>query len=199
MQATIEHLVRQAQRKDAAAFAQLIERFERTALALALSGTGDSHAAGDVTQEAFIRAWERLGSLKDPTRFGAWLAGIVRNLAADHRRGSRRMRIEAEPSEERPRPAVESEPSSMLAREDLRQRVNLALESLDELSRSAVVLRYYEGLSSREIAELLEVTPAAVDMRLMRARNQLRERLAGDVEETPEPVISLVNRAGGVL
>ena len=53
-----------------------------------------------------------------------------------------------------------------------------ALATLDELSRTAMVLRYYENMSSKQIAEVVGLAPAAVDMRLMRARQALRERLA---------------------
>src|SRR5689334_8543590 len=90
-------LVRDARRGDdpqAAAFCALVRRFERTALAVAYACCGgDASLAGDVTQEAFLRAWRRLGELKDEEKFGPWLCGIVRNLSADARR--RRGRIAA--------------------------------------------------------------------------------------------------------
>src|SRR5438874_8287108 len=83
---TTEDLVRRARRGDADAFATLIRRFERTALAVAFGCCGDGHLSGDLTQEAFLRAWQRLRELKDEQKFAAWLCGIVRNLAADARR-----------------------------------------------------------------------------------------------------------------
>ena len=58
------------------------------------------------------------------------------------------------------------------------------LDTLDEVSRSAVVLRYYDGLSSKQIGELLDLAPAAIDMRLTRARRVLRDRL-GPAEVAP--------------
>jgi RNA polymerase sigma factor (sigma-70 family) len=58
------------------------------------------------------------------------------------------------------------------------------LATLDETTRSAMVLRYYDGQSSREIGELLGLSPAAVDMRLMRGRQALKERLALEVNGT---------------
>ena len=64
-----------------------------------------------------------------------------------------------------------------LGRQERFARVASAIASLDETSRPVVVLRYYEGLSSKEIADLLEMSPAAVDMRLSRARKQLRSLL----------------------
>ena len=73
-----------------------------------------------------------------------------------------------------------------LAVEDsaLSDRIAAALQQLDDLSRSAIVLRYYENLSSREIGQLIGLSPAAVDMRLMRARQQLKELLGDDQPPT---------------
>jgi RNA polymerase sigma factor (sigma-70 family) len=174
-----DELVRRAQRRDAEAFAALVRQFERAALAVGLAGTGDGDAAGDVVQDAFVRAWERLADLREPRRFGPWLVGIVRNLAADHRR--RAARRHSEPLGDGPTLGPTCDPADEASRREVRLSVVAALDELDEVSRSAVVLRYYDGMSSREIGHLLELSPAAVDMRLMRARDQLRERLQRDV------------------
>src|SRR5690349_16980615 len=78
-----KELVERARRKDASAFAVLIRLYERVALSVAFGVLGDSTAAGDVVQDAFVRAWDRLPDLREPERFGTWLCGIVRNLAVD--------------------------------------------------------------------------------------------------------------------
>ena len=186
MEPTWEELVRRAQRKDAAAFARLIDRHERAALSVAYGVLGDASAAGDAVQEGFVRAWERLADLKEPGRFGSWLCGIVRNLAIDQ---LRRSRHEPRPGSETP--AVKElmydgrhpgqgycpDPSDELTRRERHDAIAAALQTLDEVSRSAVVLRYYDGLSSKQIGELLDLAPAAVDMRLTRARRLLRDKL----------------------
>jgi RNA polymerase sigma-70 factor (ECF subfamily) len=64
-----------------------------------------------------------------------------------------------------------------MSRRERHDMIAAALDTLDEVSRSAVVLRYYDGLSSKQIGELLDLAPAAVDMRLTRARRVLRDRL----------------------
>ncbi|HET6882925.1 MAG TPA: sigma-70 family RNA polymerase sigma factor [Pirellulales bacterium] len=176
----MEETVRRAQHGDSAAFADLITRFERTALAVAYAVLGDDDRAGESVQEAFVRAWQRLDELREPERFGAWLCGIVRHLAHDARRRAAR--------ECRARAAVPvvhyagrtSDPAVRLEERETARRLTDALAELDELSRTAVMLRYYDGLSSKEIGRLLDLTPAAVDMRLMRARQALRRELAGD-------------------
>lgn len=172
-----QELVLQARRGDSAAFARLIERYERTALTVAYGCVSDAATASDVTQEAFLRAWQRLDALKEPARFGAWLTRIVRNLAADHVRRKSFQQMESTDVLEGIDPC-RADPSADLDRAEVRHRIDAALHTLDETTRSAVVLRYYDGLASRQIGELLELSPAAVDMRLSRARAILREKLA---------------------
>jgi RNA polymerase sigma factor (sigma-70 family) len=167
----------QAKRGDAAAFAQLIGRYERTALAIAYGQLGCASSAGDVAQEAFLRAWQRLDELKEPARFGAWLTRIVRNLAADHIRRRPFQQVDNMEVLDGIEP-VRLDPTADMDRAEMRSRIDEALDALDETTRSAVVLRYYEGMPSKRIGELLELSPAAVDMRLSRARAILREKLA---------------------
>ena len=193
MDATWEEVVRRAQRKDASAFARLIDRHERAALSVAFGVLGDGNSAGDAVQDGFVKAWERLADLKEPGRFGPWLCGIVRNLAIDQLRRSRN-----EPRAGSETPAVKEvradarhpgqgycpDPSEELTRRERHDAIAAALQTLDEVSRSAVVLRYYDGLSSKQIGDLLDLAPAAVDMRLTRARRLLRDRL-GPAELAP--------------
>ncbi len=126
-------------------------------------------------------AWQRLDELKEPAHFTTWLCGIVRNFAIDvHRRG-RRMKqsldaggpVALSLADER----EDADPLNQLDRRERHARVAAALESLDELTRPAVILRYYDGLSSKEIGQALGLSPAAVDMRLSRGRQQLKKLL----------------------
>src|SRR5687767_1573632 len=78
-----EQLVVRSRAGDPAAFTALIGSVERVALAVAVGVVGEATAAGDVVQEGFLRAWQRLGELKEPAKFSPWLCGIVRNLAID--------------------------------------------------------------------------------------------------------------------
>jgi RNA polymerase sigma-70 factor (ECF subfamily) len=174
-------LVSRARRGDGSAFEELIRRHERLALGVAYGMLHDAPLAGDVVQEAFVKAWRRLDGLSQAGSFAAWLCGIVRNLCVDQRRRKRLAVCGLE--EARGEADVRSpEPGAEMDRRERGQRVAAALESLDETTRSAMVLRYYENLSSREIAEMLGMTPAAVDMRLMRGRQALKERLSIEVQ-----------------
>lgn len=174
---------------DAGAFAELIRSFERTALAVAFAVTGQGAAAADVCQEAFLRAWRRLGELSDPEKFGAWLAGIVRNAALDHRRALKREATVSWDAAIIDDSGSQLDPRTDADRRELHAALAGALAALDPVSRECVALRYYRSLSSREIGALTGLSPAAVDMRLSRAREELRRRLepasAGRVRGEP--------------
>ena len=146
-------------------------------LAVALAVSGEGQMAGDLAQEAFLRAWQKLGNLQDPSRFGAWICGIVRRLAIDFRRKQK-------PPIEQERSAQQG-PDVPLQQREQRQQIAEALARLDDVSRCVVVLRYYEELSSREIGQMLDLSAAAVDMRLSRARRELREHLSFLAEDWP--------------
>jgi RNA polymerase sigma-70 factor (ECF subfamily) len=163
------------------AFAALIERFERPALGVAYAILRDPDRAGDAVQEAFLRAWQELPGLKEEAKFASWLMQIVRHAAIDARRRQRPTVAEF------PDLAGGAQPEDLAERADRERRVKAALEELDDTTRQAVMLRYYDGLGSKQIAELLDVSPAAVDMRLSRARGILRERLV-DLVDGPEAV-----------
>ena len=194
----VADLVRRAQGRDGrprdtAAFTALIRRYERPLLSIGYAALGDADRAGDVAQEAFVRAWERLGDLNEPARFGPWLCGIARNLATDVRR---RLRLApksetdvagsgAGGGEFNVPDRLGSDPVEELDRKERLRLVTAALDELDEATRTVMVMRYYDDRSSKEIGELLVLSPAAVDMRLSRARQQLRQKLLATQAFTP--------------
>ena len=185
-------LVARARQRDPDAFAALIERFERTALSVAFAQLHDAHRAADAVQEAFLRAWQELPRLLEPARFGGWLLQIVRNAAIDLRR-----RVKPSTPDFPDLAGREPDPAGALDQRDRAARVQQALAELDELSRTAVVMRYYEGLSAKEIAEALDMSPAAVDMRLSRARTQLRGILGPLIGEEENPPAIPMRKALG--
>ncbi len=173
MDDAVQELVFRARKRDADAFAMLIDRYERSALAVAFAILHDGDRAGDAVQEGFMKAWTELPQLQEAVKFAGWLMQIVRNAAIDFRRRWRPTVNEfPDLAAKTPGPVKLTE---VMEREGL---VKSALESLDEITRTVVMMKYYDGLSSKEIGELLEMTPAAVDMRLSRGRGLLRERLA---------------------
>lgn len=143
--------------------------------ALARRLAADEHTAEDVAQDTLIAAWasERRGEI--PGR--AWWVGAVRNFLR-HRRRSARHRSERERAAAR----AESLPpvDAALAELEAHRRLMAAVAELDEALRAVVVLRFVDGLPPREIARILEVSPALVSHRLTNAMRQLRARLERD-------------------
>jgi RNA polymerase sigma-70 factor (ECF subfamily) len=182
MEATPKVLVEKARRKDADAFAALIRQYEKIALSVAYGVLGNATAAGDVVQDAFIRAWQRLSDLREPERFGTWVCGIVRNLAIDALRRRKPTDVLGPANAVLDPGRWTINPLEEVDRREKSRKVAEAIASLDEASRLVVTMRYYEDLSSKEIADRLEMTPAAVDMRLSRARKLLKTLL----EEQPQ-------------
>ncbi len=168
-------LVLRAQGGDRAALALLVRRHVGSVRACVLALLGPSPDLDDLVQEALLRGVEGVGSLRDPERFGAWLRGIARHLAVD--------RIRRKP----PRTAsleTVAEPAAREEETDLdHPELWLAIGGLPEALREALHLFYVARLGYAEIGERLGITSAAVNRRLTRARNQLRERLVARREE----------------
>src|SRR5579862_1280663 len=120
-------LVRRAQRRDSDAFAALIERYERSALATAYAQLREAHRAGDAVQEGFLRAWQELPRLQELAKFGGWLMQIVRNAAIDQRR-----RIRPTIPEFPDLASKEGDPARHLEQADRAAKVKEALGTLDE-------------------------------------------------------------------
>ncbi len=131
----------------------------------------DPDLALEALHEAIVRFAQNghNGSVKDPA---AWIVQTAKNWVRDEQR---RRRIAARYSQSVPEPAPD--PSRDAERAELHRVIREALEELPQEDREVLVLRYYLGWPSRRIAETLEVSPAAVDMRLSRARKRLSERL----------------------
>lgn len=170
-------LVKEALRGRKVAFEALVRRHLRAAYAVALARTGNPHDAEDVCQDAFIAALERLSTLRDPDRFGAWLLEIVRNRALNMIR-SRRVRSE-EPIDEAAERGGGPDPGRDLERSLLREDLLGALAGLDETRREVALLHDVEGWRHAEIAERLGMPEGTVRYHLHEARKTLRARLAG--------------------
>jgi RNA polymerase sigma-70 factor (ECF subfamily) len=139
---------------------------------LAQALLGDPAAADDVVQDSLIVAWRR--APRDGGALEPWLSRVLRNLAWKRRRSALR-RVEHEGRAEGPRP--QTDPHETAERLDLQRRVLEAVQSLEEPLRTTLVLRYFEGRNSAEIAQLQGVPAGTVRWRLARALEELRERL----------------------
>lgn len=174
-------LVRLVQSGDAdeknIAFNQLMQDFQRMAYSVAFSKLGDQQLAEDVTQEAFLTAYKRIGQLRDVTAFPAWLKRIVMTHADRITRGTQPI-IEPIDAQYDLASSVPS-PEDLLEETELRDRVQIAISSLPEKERDVTHDYYIKGESQKEISERLNIPLATVKKRLQYAREHLRGLIIG--------------------
>jgi len=159
---------------DSAAFEQLVLRHQEVVWRTAYRIVGDRQAAEDLAQEAFLRVFQAAARYRPRAAFRTYLYRIVVRACLDHLRKKRPQLGLAHAQVTEPTPSVEQQ-RELGERADL---VRQAVAGLPPKQRSAVVLRYYEGLSSAEIADVMKTTAKAVERLLARGRAALQDRLA---------------------
>jgi len=168
--------VRAAQ-ADPAAFDVLYRRYLDRVYGYAFYALGDHHDAEDATERTFLAALAALPSFRDEgASFRAWLFRIARNTVSNARRTRWRRRTEPMP-DGFDRPAPNADPAGLVARADETRRVLRALAELPDERRQVVILRFVDGLSAREIGEVLDRSPGAARVLLHRALRDLEARL----------------------
>jgi len=166
-------LVERARHGDRDAFAALAERSLARLVGAAGLIVRDSSAAEDVAQEALVRAWRDLPSLRDPDRFDAWLHRLLVRASLDHLRRHRHELV-IDPSN----PIVELGAMAVENSVADRDELDRGLRRLPHAMRLVVVLRYYLQLSDGEIAAATGLPVGTVKSRMHRALNSLRAELA---------------------
>jgi RNA polymerase sigma-70 factor (ECF subfamily) len=180
-----EALVRAAQRGDMAAFEELVARHRDKIYARALALMRNEEEAIDLSQEAWVKAWQRLKQFQHESSFSTWLTRIVINLCLDRLRRQKRERaesIEALQEEsrgvERLMPVVTVNPTAGLERAELRARIERALNQLSVAHRTVIVLHEFEGMEYKRIAQVMGCSIGTVMSRLFYARRRLASLLA---------------------
>jgi RNA polymerase sigma-70 factor (ECF subfamily) len=174
-------LIGRARAGDTDAFGRLVERYKRRAYAQALGLVGSREDALDLSQEAFTRAYRARHTLDPERPFYAWLYQILRHLCFNFLRDAR---TRARLLESQGRAwlvdsarATSVDPAAALDRAEVRRRVGMAIEQLPAHEREVLVLKEFEELKYREIAELVGVPLGTVMSRLYSARRRLAEAL----------------------
>jgi RNA polymerase sigma-70 factor, ECF subfamily len=168
-------LVEDARRGDRDAFGELVLRYERRLLRLVMRFVPDFELARDLTQETFLRVYERLDQFDPSRRFGPWLFRIGVNLTLDYlRKRKRRLRWSLFSDAPADRPPDPSTPDPRQAL-DVSQEVQVVLHELPEKYRSVLVLRDLENFSTSEVAAILNRKEATIRWRLAEARNRFKE------------------------
>jgi RNA polymerase sigma-70 factor (ECF subfamily) len=172
-------LVRAAVAGDPGAFDQLYRRHARAVRRAVSDYERDSDYQLDLVQETFLRAFARIGELRDPDRFRPWVLQTARNLAIDHQRRRRRQPLEAFGVEQE----VESDGASAQELAELRElaeRLERGIATLSVRDATALTLSVELGLGPAELAVALDITPNHAKVVLHRARKRLRAAVALD-------------------
>jgi RNA polymerase sigma-70 factor (ECF subfamily) len=190
--ASDESLVRAAHQGDMNAFEELVKRHREKIFARAFSMLRNEDEAVDLSQEAWVKAWQRLNQFQGDSSFVTWITRIVINLCLDHLRKQKRQKtdsIEQMDEEtggvERQLPVITPNPTEKLERQELRVRINRALDQLSEEHRTVLVLHEFEEMEYKEIAKTMGCSIGTVMSRLFYARRRMASLLAGLRKEEP--------------
>jgi RNA polymerase sigma-70 factor (ECF subfamily) len=182
---TDEKLVRSAQRGDMVAFEELVARHRDKIYARAFSMMRNEDEATDLSQEAWVKGWQRLKQFQGDSSFVTWMTRIVINLCLDQLRKHKRQRAESielmeeeSGGVERQMPVVTVNPTEGLERSELRQRIDKALGMLSYEHRTVLILHEFEDLEYKEIAKRMECSIGTVMSRLFYARRRMANLMA---------------------
>lgn len=151
-------------------FSEQIRDREAAMYALAMSYMKQEDDALDCMQQSILKAYEHLGSLRDPEKFRPWLYGILINCCKDELRRRKRAGFSDELSEERPAPEA-------VVSTETKQVLWSAVNRLSDPYRTVLILFYYEDLPTADIAAAMDTRPATVRKQLERARELLKAEL----------------------
>ena len=178
-------LVRMAREGDLAAFEELVARHRDKVYARAYSMMRHEEEALDLSQDAWVKGWQRLAQFQGDSSFITWMTRIVINLCLDQLRKHKRQRAESieameeEGGVERQMPVVTTNPTAGLERVELRERIDRALAQLSHEHRTVLVLHEFEELEYKEIAKRMKCSIGTVMSRLFYARRRMATLLAG--------------------
>lgn len=179
-------LVQQAKGGDLEAFSELVRRYDRNIFRIAQHITHNEEDAQDVVQDAFLKAYQNLEQFQGNSKFYTWLVRIAVNEALmklRKRRNDRTVSIDEDVETDEgtmPREVADwsPNPEQLYGTSELGDILKKTIQGLPPGFRTVFALRDIEGLSTEETAEMLGLSVPAVKSRLLRARLQLRERLA---------------------
>ena len=188
MQLTDTDLIIQAQKGDQNAFEELVYRYDRNVLSIALKYAVDQDDAKDLYQEVFIRVYRGLKKFRFQSEFSTWLFRITTNVCLTYKsRSKHHLKVsidneyESEENEFREKEEIVYEgasPEEISSGADLEEIVNSAVESLSPKQKMTFILKHYEGYKIREIAEIMNCKEGTVKKYLFDAIRNLRKKLS---------------------
>lgn len=169
-------VIQACQQGDREAFRLLFEAYKDRVFSIACYSLGDEAAADDVTQQIFVKLITRIGQFRGDSEFSTWLYRLVINSCLDERRKRRRF-LPVEELDTVSNTAGQRTPETGYARREVADSVRQAIGELKPKMRLPILLKYIEGLSYEEIAEVLGCSKGTVASRLNRAHKALAQRL----------------------
>jgi RNA polymerase sigma-70 factor, ECF subfamily len=183
--ASDEQLVKAAQKDDMDAFEELVARHRDKIYARAFMMMRNEDEAIDLSQEAWVKSWQRLKQFQGESSFTSWLTRIVINVCLDRLRWRKRHRTESIEEMDEESGGIESRlpmdtvnPADRLERNELRMKIDHALAQLSVEQRTVLVLHEFEDLEYREIARVMDCSIGTVMSRLFYARRKMALLLA---------------------
>lgn len=178
---------RRVQDGDQDAFRVLIERYEGMVFDLAHQYADTSEDAEDLAQDVFMRAYRRIGDLKNPDRFSSWLYGIALNRCRDYAKNVRRETYAFSRTEDRDNadalPTETLPQDEALVAEERSDQLWDALEQLSSTYATPFLLKYRDGMTYKAMSKRMDVSVSALKVRVHRARKKLRNLLEDRYEE----------------
>lgn len=168
-------LVERCRKGDRRAFEALIREYQRPVYNAAYRILGNPEDAADVTQAAFLKAFEHLDRYDPSYKFFSWIYRIAINESINQRKKSREQQLLDEHQ-----PATDGGPDSTAEADDLASGIQDGLMALNDDYRTVVVLRHFSDLSYRQISEVLEIPEKTVKSRLYSARQLMKDRLVAN-------------------
>jgi RNA polymerase sigma-70 factor (ECF subfamily) len=179
-------LIKQAKSGNDSAFEELIFRYDKTVLGIALRFICDRDEAKDIYQEVFIRVYKGLKNFEMKSEFSTWLYRITTNVCLTHKSRSKKHlelsineQYESDVDENNTYELVNEEmnPAEYIINRDLGDYINNAVDSLSSKQKITFVLKHYEGYKIREIAEMLNCKEGTIKKYLFDAIRILRKKL----------------------
>lgn len=171
-------LIRRAKQGDRKAFGLLVRRYQRKVYALCFRLGGSHDVADDLTQEAFIKAYQAIGTFDDRYPFGGWISRIAANNAFNYL-NRQKFQLDSEESDAvfEQTATTDPDPQAVLTQQEIDKRYQQAVAQLPPEYRIVFVLRMQEEMSYADIAATLKINEGTVMSRLHRARQRLMEAL----------------------
>ena len=171
--------------KDEKAFFELVERYQGKVYGVAFGILGNVEDAKDAAQEAFVKVWQKISDFNQRSQFSTWLYRIVVNTSLDKKRrsGWKRMVPLLKLGEEEKEADIKAEgtefsPTDMLLNKELSEKITQALDELPFQQRTVFTLRHREGLSTKQVSEIMNISEGSVKVHLSRAVKKLQKLLA---------------------